>query len=174
MELDDLFKQSLAVHESSAVVSYYPKTIGIQWTAGGYKTAIGGNQRVFTGNHLRLVTTNTWLVTTAQSAIVKDNRWSPSKNFWSLRAQIVNSVLLPRWTYKSLFFWDVCWGNRLEAAFEDYVLAAPRVEKYMHHRIYTDTTHRGLGLHNASWVGMCALIQLVQKALHLPGHKMPT
>ena len=52
-------------------------------------------------------------------------------------------------------------GNRLEAAFEDYVLAAPGVEKYVHHRMYTHTTHRGLGLHSASWASMCALIQLV-------------
>ena len=67
------------------------------------------------------------------------------------RAQIVNSVpvLVPRWAYKSLFLWDVCWGNRLEAAFEDYVLAAPQVEKYLQHRLYTDTAHGGLGLHSA-------------------------
>ena len=76
-------------------------------------------------------------------------------------AQVVNSVLLPRWIYKRFFLWHACWGNRLEAAFEDYVLAAPWVEKYLHHRMYTDTTHGGLGLHNASWAGMCALIQLV-------------
>ena len=25
------------------------------------------------------------------------------------RADVVNSVLLPRWTYKDLFLWDVCW-----------------------------------------------------------------
>ena len=90
------------------------------------------------------------------------------------RAQIVDSVLPPRWTYESLFLWDVCWGNRLEATFEDYVLAAPRVEKYLHHRLYTDTTQGGLGLNSASWAGMCALIQLVQQLLRLPGHKMPT
>ena len=76
-------------------------------------------------------------------------------------------------TYKSLLLWDVCWGNRPEATFEDYVLAAPRVEKYLQHRPYTDTTHGGQGLHSASWAGMCALIQLVQRALRLPGHKMP-
>ena len=44
------------------------------------------------------------------------------------RAQIVNSVLMPLWTYKSLCPWEMCWGNRLETAFEDYVLVAPRVE----------------------------------------------
>ena len=90
------------------------------------------------------------------------------------RAQIVNSVLMPRGTYKSLFLWDVCWGNRLEATFEDCVLAAPWVEKYLRHRLYTDTAHGGLGLHTASWAGMCALIQLVQRALRLPDHKMST
>ena len=68
----------------------------------------------------------------------------------------------------------MCWGNRLETAFDDYVLAAPWVEKYLHHCMYTDTTHGGLGLHSASWAGLCALIQLVQKVLHLPSHKMPT
>ena len=90
------------------------------------------------------------------------------------QARIVNSVLLPPWTYKSLFLWDVCWGNIPEAAFEDYVLAAPRVEKYPRHRLYTDTTHGALGLHNASLACMCSLIQLVQRALRLPDHKMPT
>ena len=44
------------------------------------------------------------------------------------QAQIVNSVLIPRWVYKSLFMWDVCLGNRMKAAFEDFVLHAPRVE----------------------------------------------
>ena len=90
------------------------------------------------------------------------------------RAQIVNSILLPRWTYKSLFLWCVSRGNRLEATFEDYVLAAPRVERYLHHRMYTDTTHGGLGLYRTSWAGMCALVQLVQRALRLGDHKMPT
>ena len=68
----------------------------------------------------------------------------------------------------------LCRGNRLEKAFKDYVLAAPRVEKYVHHRMYTDTAHGGLGLQSASWAGMRALIHLVQKALRLPGHKMPS
>ena len=54
------------------------------------------------------------------------------------------------------------------------MLTAPRVQKYLHHRMYTDTAHGGLGQHTASWPGMCALIQLVQKALCLPGHKMPS
>ena len=47
------------------------------------------------------------------------------------RAQIVHSVLIPRWVYRSLFMWDVCWGNRIETAFEEFVLQAPRVEKYL-------------------------------------------
>ena len=88
------------------------------------------------------------------------------------RAQIVNSVLIPRWVYKSLFMWDVCWGNRMEAAFEAFIVQAPRVEKYPQYRIYTDVTEGGLGLHNASWAGLCALIQLVQKALRLPHGRM--
>ena len=54
------------------------------------------------------------------------------------RAQIVNSVLIPRWVYKSLFMWDVCWGNSLETAFEKFVMQAPCVEKYLQYRIYTD------------------------------------
>ena len=54
------------------------------------------------------------------------------------------------------------------------MLPAPRVEKYLRHRLYTDNTHGGLGLHSASWAGMCALIQLIQRALRLPDHKMPT
>ena len=86
------------------------------------------------------------------------------------RAQIVYLVLIPRWVYKSLFMWDVCWGNRMEAAFEDVVLQPPRVEKYLQYRIYTDVTEGGLGLHGASWAGLCALIQLVQWALRVP-HK---
>ena len=90
------------------------------------------------------------------------------------RARIVNSVILPRWTYKSLFLWDVCSGNRLEATFEDYVLAAPRVEKYLRHRLYTDTAHGSLGLHSASWGGTYALIHLVQRTLRLPNHTVPT
>ena len=51
---------------------------------------------------------------------------------------------------------------------------APRVEKYLHHRMYTDAAHRGLGLHSASWAGMFAHIQLVQKPLCLADHKMPS
>ena len=38
------------------------------------------------------------------------------------RAQILNSVPIPMWVYKSLFMWDVCWGNRTEDAFEEFVL----------------------------------------------------
>ena len=85
------------------------------------------------------------------------------------RAQIVNSVLIPRWVYKSLFMWDVCWGNGMETAFEEFVLQAPCVEKY---RIYTDVTEGGLGLHSASWAVFCALIQLVQRALRVPHRPM--
>ena len=88
------------------------------------------------------------------------------------RAQIVNSVLIPRWVYKSLFMWDVCWGNRMETAFEEFVLQAPRVEKYLQYRLYTDVTEGGLGLHSASWAGLCALIQLVQRALRVPHRPM--
>ena len=40
------------------------------------------------------------------------------------QAQVVNSVLLPRWTYKRRFLWDICSGKRLEPTFEDYVLVA--------------------------------------------------
>ena len=83
------------------------------------------------------------------------------------RAQIVNWLLMPRWVYKSLFVWDVCWGNRMETAFEEFVLQAPRVEKYMQYRIYTDVTEEGLGLHSASWAGVCAFIPLVQRALQV-------
>ena len=88
------------------------------------------------------------------------------------RAQIVNSLLIPRWVYKSLFMWDVCWGNRMETAFEEFVLQAPRVEKYLQYRLYTDVTEGGLGLHSASWAGLCALIQLVQRALRVPHRPM--
>ena len=88
------------------------------------------------------------------------------------RAQIVNSVLIPRWVYKSLFMWDVRWGNRMETAFKEFVLQAPRVEKYLQYRLYTDVTEGGLGLHSASWAGLCALIQLVQRALRVPHRPM--
>ena len=88
------------------------------------------------------------------------------------RAQIVNSVLIPRWVYKILFTWDVCWGNRMETAFEEFVLQAPRVEKYLQYRLYTDVAEGGLGLHSASWAGLCALIQLVQRALRVPHRPM--
>ena len=47
------------------------------------------------------------------------------------RTQIVNSVLVPRWVYKSLFMWDVCWGNRMETAFEEFVLQAPCLETHL-------------------------------------------
>ena len=82
------------------------------------------------------------------------------------RARIVNSVLLLRWAYKGLFLWDVCWGNRVEAIFEDYVLAAPPSRK-----VPAPPPIHG---HSASWADMCAFIQLVQRALRLPDHKMPT
>ena len=68
--------------------------------------------------------------------------------------------------------WDVCWGNCMETPFEDFVLQAPRVEKYLQYRIYTDVTEGGLGLHSASWAGLCALIQLVQRALRVPHRPM--
>ena len=68
--------------------------------------------------------------------------------------------------------WDVCWGIRMEAAFEDFVLQAPCVEKYLQYRIYTDVTEGGLGLHNATWACLCALIQLVQRALRVPNRPM--
>ena len=55
----------------------------------------------------------------------------------------------------------------MEAAFEDFVLQAPRVEKYLQYRIYTDVTKGGLGLLSTSWAGLCALIQLVQQALRV-------
>ena len=45
------------------------------------------------------------------------------------QAQIVNWGIIPMWVYKSLFMWDVCWGSRMETAFEEFVLQAPRVEK---------------------------------------------
>ena len=61
--------------------------------------------------------------------------------------------------------WDVCWGNRMETAFEEL---APRVEKYLQYRIYTDVTEGGLGLHSASWASLCALIQLAQRTLRVP------
>ena len=35
-------------------------------------------------------------------------------------------------------------GNRVEATFEDYVLAAPRLEMYLQHRLHTHT-HRTWG-----------------------------
>ena len=87
-------------------------------------------------------------------------------------AQIVDSVLILRWVHKSLFMWDVCWGNRMEAAFEDFIRHAPRVEKYLQYRIYMDVTEGGLGLHSASWVVLCALIQLVERALRVPHRPM--
>ena len=89
------------------------------------------------------------------------------------RAQIVTPVLIPRWVYKGLFMCDVCWGNRMETAFEEFVLQAPRVDKYLQSRIYTDVTEGGLGLHSASWAGLCALVQPVQCALRVP-HKPVT
>ena len=67
---------------------------------------------------------------------------------------------------------DVCWGNRMEAAFEDFVIQAPRVEKYLQYRIYMDVTEGELGLHGVSWVGLCALIQPVQRALRVPHRPM--
>ena len=88
------------------------------------------------------------------------------------RAQIVHSVLIPRWVYKSLFPWDVCWRNKMEPTFEDFVLQAPRVEKYLQYRIYTDTTEGGLGLHSASWAGLCALIQMVKRSPRIPHRPM--
>ena len=61
----------------------------------------------------------------------------------------------------------------MEAAFEDFVLSAPRVEKYPQYCIYTDVTEGGLGLHGASWAGLCALIHQVQRALSVPHRPMP-
>ena len=63
-------------------------------------------------------------------------------------------------------------GRLIGQAFEDYVPEVPRVEKYLQYHMYTDTAQGGLGLHTASWAGMCALIQLVQKVLWLADHKM--
>ena len=60
----------------------------------------------------------------------------------------------------------------MEAAFEDFILQAPRVEKYLQHRIYTDTAKGGPGLHSASWAGLCALIQMVQRSLRIPCRPM--
>ena len=89
------------------------------------------------------------------------------------RAQIVNSfVFILRWVYKSLFLWDVCWGNRMEAEFEDFILHLPRVEKCLQYRIYTEVTEGGPDLHTASWAGLCALIQLVQRAMPIPHRRM--
>ena len=65
-------------------------------------------------------------------------------------------MLNPRWVYKSLFMWDMCWGNRIEAAFEDFVLQAPRVEMYRQYRIYTEVKVGEQDLY-ASSAGLCAV-----------------
>ena len=38
------------------------------------------------------------------------------------RAQIVNSMRILGWVYKSLFTWDVCRGSRMETACKDFDL----------------------------------------------------
>ena len=60
----------------------------------------------------------------------------------------------------------------METAFEDFLLQAPRVEKYLQYGIYTDVTDGGLGLYSASWAALCALIQRVQRALRVPHRPM--
>ena len=60
----------------------------------------------------------------------------------------------------------------MKTAFVDFVLQAPRVKTYVQYRIYTDVTEGGLGLHNASWAGLCALVQLVQRVLRVPHRPM--
>ena len=84
------------------------------------------------------------------------------------RAPFVRSVLIPRWVYNSLLMWDVCWGNRMDAAFEDFVVQAPNVEKYLQYRIYKDVPEGRSGLHSVSLAGLCFLIQIVQWTLRVP------
>ena len=45
----------------------------------------------------------------------------------------------------------MCWGNRMEAAFEDFVV-----------------TEGGVGFHGTSWAGLRALNPLVQRVLRIP------
>ena len=56
----------------------------------------------------------------------------------------------PGSVFKSLFVWDVCWANPMEAALEDFVLQALHVEKYLQYRIYTDVAEGGQRLHIVS------------------------
>ena len=60
----------------------------------------------------------------------------------------------------------------METAFEDFVLQPPRVENYLEYHIYAYVMEGGLGLYNVSPAVLCALIQLVRRALRVSHRPM--
>ena len=79
------------------------------------------------------------------------------------KVAIINSVLIPRWTYRSLFL-----GNRQRMAQWDDILLqflreTPRVEQRMNrHHITTDLRDGGMGLRQAWWAFITRWITLGQ------------
>ena len=86
------------------------------------------------------------------------------------KVAIINAVLIPRWTYRGLFF-----GNRARIALWDDILLqynrhTPGIEQQMNkHRLTTNLSHGGLGLRQLWWSYITRWVTLGQQEVQNKG-----